>query len=39
MRAGLYANCIRLLMPLSITDAQLEEGLDVLEGGLRQLAR
>jgi 4-aminobutyrate aminotransferase / (S)-3-amino-2-methylpropionate transaminase / 5-aminovalerate transaminase len=30
MRAGLYVNCIRLLVPLVITDDQLEEGLDVL---------
>ena len=36
MRAGLYANCLRLLMPLTITDDQLQEGLDVLEGGLRE---
>jgi 4-aminobutyrate aminotransferase/(S)-3-amino-2-methylpropionate transaminase len=35
MRAGLYANCLRLLMPLTITDDQLQEGLDVLEDGLR----
>ena len=35
MRAGLYANCLRLLMPLVITDQQLAEGLDVLEDGLR----
>lgn len=35
MRAGLYANCIRLLMPLVITDDQLQEGLDVLEESLR----
>jgi len=35
MRAGLYANCIRLLMPLVIGDDQLQEGLDVLEAGLR----
>ncbi len=38
MRAGLYANCLRLLMPLVITDAQLEEGLDVLEDGLRSVS-
>ncbi|MCU0490402.1 MAG: 4-aminobutyrate--2-oxoglutarate transaminase [Chloroflexaceae bacterium] len=31
MRAGLYANCIRLLVPLIISDEQLDEGLDVLE--------
>jgi 4-aminobutyrate aminotransferase/(S)-3-amino-2-methylpropionate transaminase len=35
MRAGLYANCLRLLMPLTITDDQLQEGLEVLEDGLR----
>ena len=35
MRAGLYANCLRLLMPLTITDDQLQEGLDVLEDALR----
>jgi 4-aminobutyrate aminotransferase/(S)-3-amino-2-methylpropionate transaminase len=35
MRAGLYANCLRLLMPLVITDDQLQEGLEVLEDGLR----
>jgi 4-aminobutyrate aminotransferase/(S)-3-amino-2-methylpropionate transaminase len=38
MRAGLYANCLRLLMPLTITDEQLQEGLDVLEDGLRAVA-
>jgi 4-aminobutyrate aminotransferase/(S)-3-amino-2-methylpropionate transaminase len=35
MRAGLYANCLRLLMPLVIGDEQLAEGLDVLEDALR----
>ncbi|HNP69717.1 MAG TPA: aspartate aminotransferase family protein [Kouleothrix sp.] len=35
MRAGLYANCLRLLMPLTISDEQLHEGLDVLEDALR----
>ncbi len=38
MRAGLYANCLRLLMPLTITDEQLQEGLDVLEDGLRAVS-
>lgn len=33
--AGSYGNVIRLLMPLVITDAQMDEGLDVLEGGLK----
>jgi 4-aminobutyrate aminotransferase/(S)-3-amino-2-methylpropionate transaminase len=35
MRAGLYTNCIRLLMPLTISDDQLHEGLDVLDAALR----
>jgi 4-aminobutyrate aminotransferase/(S)-3-amino-2-methylpropionate transaminase len=35
MRAGLYTNCIRLLMPFTITDDQLEEGLDVLDAAMR----
>jgi 4-aminobutyrate aminotransferase / (S)-3-amino-2-methylpropionate transaminase / 5-aminovalerate transaminase len=35
MRAGLYTNCIRLLMPFTITNDQLEEGLDVLDAALR----
>jgi 4-aminobutyrate aminotransferase / (S)-3-amino-2-methylpropionate transaminase / 5-aminovalerate transaminase len=36
--AGSYSNVIRLLMPLVITDAQMEEALDVLEGALAQVA-
>jgi 4-aminobutyrate aminotransferase/(S)-3-amino-2-methylpropionate transaminase len=35
MRAGLYANCIRLLVPLIITDEQLDEGLDILIDAIR----
>ena len=34
LRAGLYSNVIRTLVPLTITDAQLNEGLDVLEAAL-----
>jgi 4-aminobutyrate aminotransferase/(S)-3-amino-2-methylpropionate transaminase len=34
IRAGLYSNCIRLLPPLVITEEQLHEGLDVLEGAI-----
>ncbi|NNJ11490.1 aspartate aminotransferase family protein [Chloroflexales bacterium ZM16-3] len=30
MRAGLYANCIRLLVPLIISDEQLDEGMEIL---------
>jgi 4-aminobutyrate aminotransferase / (S)-3-amino-2-methylpropionate transaminase / 5-aminovalerate transaminase len=33
--AGSYGNVIRLLMPLVITDEQLDEGLDVLESALK----
>jgi 4-aminobutyrate aminotransferase / (S)-3-amino-2-methylpropionate transaminase / 5-aminovalerate transaminase len=35
MRARLYTNCIRLLMPFTISDEQLQEGLDVLDAALR----
>jgi 4-aminobutyrate aminotransferase/(S)-3-amino-2-methylpropionate transaminase len=35
MRAGLYANCIRLLVPLVITDDQLDEGLEILSECIR----
>lgn len=31
IRAGLYSNCIRLLPPLDLTDAQIDEGLAVLD--------
>jgi 4-aminobutyrate aminotransferase-like enzyme len=34
LRAGLHSNVIRTLVPLTITDAQLAEGLDILEGSL-----
>jgi 4-aminobutyrate aminotransferase/(S)-3-amino-2-methylpropionate transaminase len=34
LRAGLYSNVIRTLVPLTITDAQLREGLDILEESL-----
>jgi 4-aminobutyrate aminotransferase / (S)-3-amino-2-methylpropionate transaminase / 5-aminovalerate transaminase len=32
--AGSYGNVIRLLMPLVVTDAQMDEAMDVLEGAL-----
>ncbi len=38
MRAGAGANVIRTLMPLVITDDQLEEGLTILEGALASAA-
>jgi len=34
LTAGLYGNVIRMLMPLVMTDAELDEALDVLEGAL-----
>ena len=34
LRAGLYSNVIRTLVPLTIDDAQLGEGLDILEASL-----
>ena len=34
IRAGLFSNCIRLLPPVVMTDDQLHEGLDVLEGAI-----
>jgi 4-aminobutyrate aminotransferase / (S)-3-amino-2-methylpropionate transaminase / 5-aminovalerate transaminase len=36
--AGSYANVIRLLMPLVVTDAQMDEAMDVLESGLAAVA-
>jgi 4-aminobutyrate aminotransferase/(S)-3-amino-2-methylpropionate transaminase len=36
--AGSYSNVIRLLMPLVITDSQMDEAMDVLEAGLAQVA-
>lgn len=36
--AGSYGNVIRLLMPLVITDAQMDEALDVLEAALAQVS-
>src|SRR2546425_13366354 len=37
--AGTYGNVIRTLMPLVITEDQLEEGLDVLEGAILESAQ
>jgi 4-aminobutyrate aminotransferase/(S)-3-amino-2-methylpropionate transaminase len=35
IRAGLFSNCIRMLIPLMIPEEQLYEGLDVLEHALK----
>lgn len=37
--AGTYNNVIRILMPLVITDDEMDEGLDVLEAALMSVAR
>jgi 4-aminobutyrate aminotransferase/(S)-3-amino-2-methylpropionate transaminase len=34
LKSGIYANCIRVLVPLVITDAELDEALDVWEESL-----
>jgi 4-aminobutyrate aminotransferase len=38
LSCGIYGNTIRLLAPLTIPEAQLEEGLDILEQALRAIA-
>lgn len=38
IRAGLYSNCIRFLPPLTITDAQIDEGMSILAAVVRSLA-
>ena len=34
LKAGVYGNCIRVLCPLTISDGELDEGLDVWEDAL-----
>jgi 4-aminobutyrate aminotransferase/(S)-3-amino-2-methylpropionate transaminase len=34
LKAGVYGNCIRVLCPLTISDGELDEGLDVWEEAL-----
>jgi 4-aminobutyrate aminotransferase/(S)-3-amino-2-methylpropionate transaminase len=36
--AGSYGNVIRLLMPLVVTDAQMDEALDILEAAIANVA-
>lgn len=38
IRAGLFINCLRMLMPLTIPDDQLYEGLEVIEASIRVIA-
>lgn len=37
IRAGLYSNCIRFLPPLTITDAEMDEGFAVLDAALSEV--
>ncbi|NNC42548.1 MAG: aminotransferase class III-fold pyridoxal phosphate-dependent enzyme, partial [Acidimicrobiia bacterium] len=37
IRAGLYSNCVRFLPPLVISDAELDEALDVVEASVADL--
>ena len=39
MGAGIYSNVVRILVPLVVTDADLEAGLDILDGALRRGVR
>ncbi len=39
IRAGLYSNCVRFLPPLTITDAELDEGLEVLSDAVGAVVR
>ena len=40
LKSGIYSNCIRVLVPLVISDAELDEALDVWEQALESaLAR
>lgn len=38
LSAGTYGNVVRVLVPLVVTDAQFDEGLDILEGALSAVA-
>jgi 4-aminobutyrate aminotransferase/(S)-3-amino-2-methylpropionate transaminase len=38
IRAGLYSNCVRFLPPLTVTDAQVDEALEVLGAAVDEVA-
>jgi 4-aminobutyrate aminotransferase/(S)-3-amino-2-methylpropionate transaminase len=38
IRAGLYSNCIRFLPPLNISDAEIDEAMDVVADSIRKVA-
>ncbi len=39
IRAGLFSNCVRLLPPLTLTDAQVDEAMDVLDASVDEVAQ
>jgi 4-aminobutyrate aminotransferase/(S)-3-amino-2-methylpropionate transaminase len=39
IRSGLYSNCVRFLPPLVITDAQLDEAMDVVAESVAAVAK
>ena len=38
IRAGLYSNCVRFLPPLNISDADLQEAMDVVDESVAAVA-
>ncbi len=38
IRAGLYSNCVRFLPPLTLTDAEVDEAMDVLDASVAEVA-
>ena len=39
LRAGLYSNCIRLLPPLNLSDAQIDEGMTILAQAIAEITQ
>ena len=37
IRAGLYSNCIRLLPPLTVTDAEIDEAMGILRAAVDEV--
>lgn len=38
IRAGLYSNCVRFLPPLTLTDSEVDEGMDVVDASVAEVA-
>ncbi|GDX79174.1 aspartate aminotransferase family protein [Deltaproteobacteria bacterium] len=39
IRAGLYSNCVRFLPPLTLTDAEVDEAMDVVDASVAEVAQ